>query len=115
MVDDIKLPIFRGSRLEDPKQHWFLCEVVWNVKLIQDNDVKMAQLKTTFKDRALNWFMKYSNGQARTLVEVRATLSSEFKKPKSESQCITELKEIKQKPTESVWEFDKNLKPCQIK
>ena len=34
----------------------------------------------------------------------------EFKKPKSESQCITELKEIKQKPTKSVWEFDQKFK-----
>ena len=35
---------------------------------------------------------------------------AEFKKPKSESQCITKLKEIKQKLTESVWEFDQKFK-----
>ena len=35
---------------------------------------------------------------------------TKFKKLKSESQCITELKEIKQKPTESVWEFDQKFK-----
>ena len=29
--DDIKLPIFNGNGMEDPKQHWFLCEVVWTV------------------------------------------------------------------------------------
>ena len=63
-----------------------------------------------FRDRALNWFMKYSNDKMRTLIEVTTTLSSEFKKPKSESQCITELKEIKPKPTESVWEFDQKFK-----
>ena len=34
----------------------------------------------------------------------------EFKKPKSESQCITELKDIKQLPTKSVWDFDKKFK-----
>lgn len=34
----------------------------------------------------------------------------EFKKSKSQSQCITELKEIKQKPTEFVWEFDQGFK-----
>ena len=63
-----------------------------------------------FRDRALNWFMKYSNGQMRTLAKVRVVLSNEFKKPKSESQCITELKKIKQKPTESVWEFHQKFK-----
>ena len=34
----------------------------------------------------------------------------EFKKPKSESQCITELKDIKQLPIESVWDFDQKFK-----
>jgi len=67
MADNIKLPIFRGTGLEDLDQHWFLCEAMLNVKQVQDNDVKMAQLTTTFRDRALNWFMKYSNGQERTL------------------------------------------------
>ena len=86
-----------------------MCEALWNVKQVQSDAVKMAQLTTTFRDRALNWFMKYSLGQARTLAQVRAVLS-EFKNPKSESQCITELKEIKQKLTETLWEFDKKFK-----
>ena len=110
MVDDMKLPIFKGIRLQDPEQHWFLCEAIWHVKQVIDDDIKMAQLTTTFRDRALNWFMKYSNGQNRTLVQVRDVLIGEFKKPKSESQCITELKEIKQEPTKSVWEFDQKFK-----
>ena len=102
----MKLLVFRGSRLEDPEKHWFLCEAMWSVKQVIDDDIRMAKLTTTFRDRALNWFMKYSNAQVRTLSEVKAMLIAELKKPKSESQCITELKEIKQKPTESVWEFD---------
>ena len=61
MGDDMKLPVFKGSGLEDPEQHWFLCEVVRSVKQVIDDDIKMAQLTTTFRDRALNWFMKYSN------------------------------------------------------
>ena len=35
---------------------------------------------------------------------------AKFKKPKLESQCIIELKDIKQKPNESVWEFDQKFK-----
>ena len=70
----------------------------------------MEQLMTTFRDRALNWFMKYTDGQVRTLAEVKTALIAEFKKPKSESHCITELKEIKQKPTKTVWEFDQKFK-----
>ena len=70
----------------------------------------MAQLTTMFRDRALNWFMKYSNGQVRTLPEVKVVMITKFRKPKSESQCITKLKEIKQEPNESVWEFDQKFK-----
>ena len=110
MGDDMKLLVFKGSRLEDPEQHWFLCEAMWNVKQVTDDDIKMAQLTTTFRDRALNWFMKYSNAEVRTLPQAKVALITEFKKPKSESQCITELKEIKQKPTESVWGFDQKIK-----
>ena len=43
-------------------------------------------------------------------MQVKVTLTIDFKKPKSKSQCITELKEIKQKPTEIVWEFDSKFK-----
>ena len=32
MGDNIKLPIFRGPVVEDPNQHFFLCEAVWNIK-----------------------------------------------------------------------------------
>ena len=61
MVDDIKLPVFRGTGLEDPGQHQFLCEAVWSINQVTDKDIKMAQLTTTFRDRALNWFMKYTD------------------------------------------------------
>ena len=37
-------------------------------------------------------------------------MKKEFKKPKSESQCITKLKEIKQMPHESIWDFDQRFK-----
>lgn len=110
MADDIKLPIFRGTRSEDLDQHWFLCEAMWKVKQVTNDDIKMAQLMTMFRDRELNWFMKYTDGQVRTLAQVKVALTAEFKKPKSESQCITKLKEIKQKLTEIVWEFDKKFK-----
>jgi hypothetical protein len=56
--------------------------------------------------------MKFSSGpgQTKPLNVIKTVLSVEFKKPKSESQCITGLKEIKQKLTEPVWEFDQRFK-----
>jgi hypothetical protein len=48
--------------------------------------------------------MKFSSGpgQPKPLNDIKTALSVEFKKPKSESRCITKLKEIKQKVTEPV-------------
>jgi hypothetical protein len=48
--------------------------------------------------------------QPKPLNEIKNALIAEFKKPKSESQCISELKEIKQKVVEPVWEFNQRFK-----
>jgi hypothetical protein len=55
--------------------------------------------------------MKFVNGvaQPKTLNKIKILFSAEFKKPKSESQCIIELKEIKQKVAEPIWEFDQRF------
>jgi hypothetical protein len=48
--------------------------------------------------------------QPKTLDEINNVLIAEFKKPKSESQCIIELKKIKKKVAEPVWEFYQRFK-----
>jgi hypothetical protein len=48
--------------------------------------------------------------QPKPLNEIKNVLITEFKKPNSESQCITELKEIKKKVAKPVWEFDQRFK-----
>jgi len=108
MVDEMRLPIFRGYGSEDLDQHWFLCEAIWSIKKVTDKVVKRAQFITTLRDCALSWYMKFVIGsvQPKPLNAIKNALSVEFKKPNSDSQCITELKEIKQKVTEPVWEFD---------
>ena len=85
MGDDIKLPIFRGTGAEDPDQHFFLFEAVWNIKQVHSDDNMRAQLTTTFRDKALTWFMKFlaSAPQPRTIKEIKDELKKEFKKPKS--------------------------------
>jgi len=110
MADERRLPIFKGDGSGDPDQHWFLCEVVWSIKQVTDEDVKRAQFSTTLRDRALNRYMKFASGPTKSLADTKKALITEFKKPKSESQCITELKEIKQKFNEPVWKFNQRYK-----
>jgi hypothetical protein len=94
MVDEMRLPTFRGDGSEDLDQHWFICEVVWSIKNVIDEAVKRAQFSVTLRDHALSWYMKLFQGiaQPKPLNEIKNALVEEFKKPKSESQCITELK-----------------------
>jgi hypothetical protein len=40
MADEMRLPIFRGDGSEDPDQHQFLCDTVWNIKNVTDEAVK---------------------------------------------------------------------------
>src|SRR5713101_4392230 len=83
---------------------------MWTAKNITDQDTRRAQLVTSFRDYALTWFMKFSSTQNHVLADLKAVMIKEFKKPKSESQCITELKEIQQRRGESVWDFDQRFK-----
>ena len=112
--DEMKLPIFNGNGTGDPEQYWFLCEVIWTARKTVDDDVKKSQLATTLRGHALEWFMRFmwipQGGTAKKLDEIQTWLFEEFKKPKSEAQYITELKEIKQFPNETIWDFDQRFK-----
>jgi hypothetical protein len=48
--------------------------------------------------------MKFASGpgQPKPMNDIKTALSEKFKKPKSESQCITKMKEMKQKVTEPI-------------
>ena len=74
MGDDMKLPTFKGTGAEDPEQHWFLCEAMWTIKAIHDDNIKLVQLVTTLRERALTWYMKYTSAIPGTLVQVRTAM-----------------------------------------
>ena len=56
LADDIKLPVFKGSGSEDPKQFLFLCEAVWTAKNITDPADRSAQLVTSFSKAERQFF-----------------------------------------------------------
>ena len=72
--DDIKLPVFKGTRSKDPEQFWFLCEAVWTAKNIMDQNTRIAQLVTSFRDRSLTWFMKFSSTQNYALADIKKAM-----------------------------------------
>ena len=103
--DDVKLPLFHGNGTNVPEQYQFLCEAVWTIRQTTDDDVKKGQLVTTLRGPMLDWYMKFiqvpTGTPAKNLDEFKIGLIEEFRKPKSEAQYITELKEIKNFPNEA--------------
>ena len=111
MVANLKLPTFKGAGDEDMDRFWFVTESVWTVQNITNDSVKQAQLSLDFEERALDWYMGYIGEHVNaTIDEIKTTLNQQFKKPKSYSQIVNKLKDIKQGPSESVWEADQRLK-----
>ena len=108
--NDMEFPIFNGNCSEDQEKQLFLCEVLWNVKKFQDNNVKREQLITTLYGRVLDQFMKNFNVLVRmpqkTLAKIKVVLKDKFRNSKSKAQYITKLKDIKKFPTEYVWDFN---------
>ena len=78
---------------------------------ILSDAVRLAQLSLAFKKRALDWYMGYVGQHAiATIDEIKTTLKQLFKRPKSYSQIVNELKYIKQGSSESIWEANQRLK-----
>ena len=63
---------------------------------------------------ALDWYMKFFivpvGVVPKTLNEIQIRLIDGFKKSNSESQCITEIKEIKHLLPKFVWDFEQRFK-----
>jgi hypothetical protein len=104
---------------EDPEKHLFICENIWEVKQIIDEDTKLAQLAITLRDRALDWYMSLATNNppwsTNTIVDIKKLLINEFQKPSSKDQYMNEMIEIRKKPGESVWEIDQRFKKLKLK
>ena len=73
--------------------------------------IKRVQLSLAFEDRALDWYMRYiaQKGNA-SIQDIKDALKQQFRKPKSYSQLVAEVKDFKQGASEWVWEVDQRLK-----
>lgn len=107
MANAVMMHVFKGHGSEDPEQVWLVAKAIWKAQKINDLDMKKDQLVKTLQDKALSCYIRYNTTNPATLlVDTNKELNAEFKKPKSLSRCITEIKEIKQAVNEPAWEVD---------
>ena len=73
----VHIPIYEGE--EDPRWHWFVCEKMWDVADIIDEDKQIAQFVGTLRKRALPWYMNFMESQNRSKAEMKANFLAFFK------------------------------------
>lgn len=71
----LKLLVFHGIGRDDIEQHQFTCEVIWEANKIVDDQAKISQLETTFRERDLTWYMEFKTmtlvGKVRSLDKIK--------------------------------------------
>jgi len=104
MANTLKLPLFKGLRNEDPDQLWFVVRDVWEAQGVTNDHIKKVTLVSVPQDRALTWYIKYSNDNLHAAVaDIQKALNKEFGRPKSEAESIVGFKEIVMQPGETPW------------
>ena len=78
--------MFKALGNEDLDQFWFIVRAVWEAQGVTDDHIKKVTLVSALQDRALTWYIKYSNGNSNAGVTyIQATLNREFSRLKSET------------------------------
>ena len=96
MAAHMKLPTFKGVGDEDMDQFWFVAGSVWIMQNVASDAVKRAQLSLAFEGRALDWYMGYISQNVNATIEyIKTTLKQQFKKARSYSHIIVDLKDFK--------------------
>lgn len=87
------------------EQHWYLCEAIWRARQTPDAG-KLIEFQTTLRERALRWFIKWSEAHLNlVIVDIKWDFFQGFKLPHTDLQGLSELWEIKQKEGETAWEL----------
>ena len=82
----MKLPLFKGLGNEDSNHFWFMAKSVWEAQGVTDDHLKKATLVSALQDRALTWYIKYSNDNPNAgVADIQTVLNKEFSRPKSEA------------------------------
>ena len=83
---------------------------MWDVADIMDENRQIAQFAGTLRKRALTWYMNFMESQNRSKAEIKANFLVFLKMEDVTHLAAQKQKDIKQRPGESVKEYDKRFK-----
>jgi hypothetical protein len=91
---------------EEPEKNLFICEKIWELKQIIDEDTKIVQLAIMLRDKTMDWYMSLAAnslpGTTKMIGYIKKLLINEFQNPISEDKYMIDIIEIIQKLGESV-------------
>ena len=73
----VHIPTYLGE--EDPRQHWLVCERMWDATDVTDDDKKIAQFDGVLRKRALTLYMNFTENQETTKDEIKTKFLPFFK------------------------------------
>ena len=86
-----RYPEFSGRGNDDVEQHWYLCKAIWRARQTLDAG-KLIEFQTTLRERALRWFIKWSEAHPNPIIaDVKRDFVCEFKLPQTDQQGLSEL------------------------
>lgn len=104
----VHIPIYEGK--EDPRQHWFICDRMWDTVVVTEDDKEITQFAGALRKRALTWYMNFMDYQTISKFDIKENFLTFFKTKDVALLVVQELKEIKKVSGESVRDYDKRFK-----
>jgi hypothetical protein len=83
---------------------------MWDAANVMDENRQIVQFESALRKRALTWYMNFTESQNRSKVEIKASFLVFFKMEDVAHLAAQKLKDINQRPGESVREYDKRFK-----
>ena len=83
---------------------------MWDATDVTDENRQIAQFAGALRKRALTWYMNFKKSQNRSKTEIKASFLAFFQMEDVAHLAAQKLKDIKQRPGESVREYDKRFK-----
>ena len=87
---------------------------MWDAVDVMDENRQITQFVGTLRKRALTWYMNFIESQNKSKAKIKANFLTFFKMEDVAHLAAQKLKDIKQRPGESVREYDKRFKDLLI-
>lgn len=85
--------IYEGDK--DARQHWFICEIIWDATNITNQAKQVAQFIGDLRKRVLTWYINFTKNHNWSKDEMKKSFLTFFKSQEIKHLATQKIKEIK--------------------